>query len=134
MDKNKKTILKKTDGITLVALVVTIVILIILATVTINAVLGDSGLIKQAEKTKDIAGNFIAKENEDMNRLAQEYANMMAEDSNPPSPEDKTPPTVDIVVGEVTETSISVTVNATDDSGKIASYKYYLNGVEKQQV
>ena len=137
MKKNKKYRKEKSKnqrGITLVALVVTIVILIILASVTINAVLGDSGLIKQAEKAKDIAEDYIAKEEEDMNRLAQEYANMMAEDNNPPSPGDKTPPTVDIVVGEVTETSIAVTVNATDDSGEIASYKYYINEVEKMTL
>ena len=39
-----------TNGITLIALVVTIVVLIILATVSINAVMGEDGLIKQAEK------------------------------------------------------------------------------------
>ena len=129
--QNNRRNQKKQSGITLVALVVTMLILIILATVTINAVLGDNGLIKQAQKTKDIAEDYIAKEEEDMNRLAQEYANMMAEDNNPSLPEDKTPPTVDIVVGEVTETSIAVTVNATDDSGEIGSYKYYINGEEK---
>ena len=132
--KYRKGKSKNQRGITLVALVVTIVILIILASVTINAVLGDGGLIKQAEKAKDIAENSISKESGDMNRLAQEYANMMAEDNNPPSPEDKTPPTVDIVVGEITETSIAVTVNAKDDSGEISSYKYYINEVEKMTL
>ncbi len=44
--------LYKNKGITLVALVVTIVILIILATVAINAIFGDNGLIKSAEKGK----------------------------------------------------------------------------------
>ena len=43
---------KQNAGITLIALVVTIIVLIILATVTINMVLGDNGLIKQAENTK----------------------------------------------------------------------------------
>ena len=82
--------MKRTNnkGITLVALVVTIVILIILATVTINAVLGDNGLIKQAQKAKDIAENSITKENEDMNLLLEEYANMMAEDNEPTEPDD----------------------------------------------
>ena len=131
MKEKKEKKQKKENGITLVALVVTIVILIILATVSINAVLGDNGLIKQAEKTKDLAENSILKEGGDMNRLAQEYANMIAEDNNPSLPEDTTPPTVNIVVGEVTKTSIAVTVNATDDSGEISSYKYYINGVEK---
>lgn len=40
-------------GITLIALVVTIIVLIILATVSMNAVFNENGIIKQAEKTKE---------------------------------------------------------------------------------
>ena len=40
---------KENNGITLVALVVTIVVLLILAGVTINLVLGENGLITQAK-------------------------------------------------------------------------------------
>ena len=40
-------------GITLIALVVTIVVLIILATVSINTVLGDNGIISRAQTAKD---------------------------------------------------------------------------------
>ena len=45
------------QGITLVALVITIVIIIILATITINMAFGDNGLIKQAEDARDMAAN-----------------------------------------------------------------------------
>lgn len=41
---------KQTNGITLIALVVTIIVLIILATISINAVLGENSLIKKAEQ------------------------------------------------------------------------------------
>lgn len=51
----EKQILKIQKGITLVALVITIVILIILATVSINIVFGDSGLIKKAQEAKNIS-------------------------------------------------------------------------------
>ena len=44
---------KKQSGITLVALVVTIVVLLILAGVSINLVLGENGLITQAKEAKD---------------------------------------------------------------------------------
>lgn len=44
---------KEKRGITLIALVITIVILIILATVAINAVFGENGLIKKAEEAKN---------------------------------------------------------------------------------
>lgn len=43
----------KQTGITLVALVVTIVVLLILAGVSINLVLGENGLITQAKDAKD---------------------------------------------------------------------------------
>ena len=56
--------MKNTRGITLVAIVVTIVVLIILAGVTINLVLGDNGLIKRAttasEEYKKVEANEIA--------------------------------------------------------------------------
>ena len=44
---------KKNSGITLIALVVTIVVLIILATVSILAVFGDNGIIARAQTAKD---------------------------------------------------------------------------------
>ena len=140
-DKNKegekqkmKEMLKNIKGITLVALVVTIVIIIILASVTITATFGDNGIIKKAELARDLASNSIAKENEDMNSLMDEYTNIMSGDGEVPEPpKDETPPTVSIQVGEVTETSIAITVNATDDSGEIAKYVYHINGKEPQE-
>lgn len=60
------------NGITLIALVVTIIVLIILATISINAVLGENGLIKKAEQAKEIQANAEAKEAEEMNKLAEE--------------------------------------------------------------
>lgn len=53
-----------TKGITLVALVITIVILIILATVTVNNVFGDNGLIKQAERSRIYQENAILADSE----------------------------------------------------------------------
>ena len=45
--------IRRQNGITLIALVVTIVVLIILATVSILAVFGDNGIIARAQKAKD---------------------------------------------------------------------------------
>ena len=44
---------KKQSGITLIALVVTIVVLLILAGVSINLVLGENGLITQAKEARE---------------------------------------------------------------------------------
>ena len=79
---------KQNKGITLVALVITIIIIIILATITMNMAFGDNGLIKQAQKAKDMAANSVIAEQEGMNSLMGEFANVMAEDSEitPPDP------------------------------------------------
>ena len=132
-----KKMVKRQNGITLVALVITIIIIIILSTVTINMAFGDNGLITQAKKAKDMTLNSVTAEQEGMNSVMSEYLNVMAEDSELPEPNppaDTTPPTVEITVGERTENSIAITVNATDDSGEIASYKYYLNGTLKDTL
>ena len=50
--RNKKIFLKKENGITLIALVVTIVVLLILAGVSIRLVLSDNGIISKAKQAK----------------------------------------------------------------------------------
>ncbi len=72
-------ICRKERGITLIALVVTIVVLIILATISINAVLGDDGLIKQAERARDIQANAEASDSEALSEYDQMIANAMAD-------------------------------------------------------
>ena len=81
MEEKGRKIKKQDNGITLVALVITIIIIIILATVTINMAFGDNGLIKQAQLAKDMTANSTVSEQEEMNSLMQEYSNVMAEDS-----------------------------------------------------
>ena len=49
----RKTKLKNSKGITLVALVVTIVVLLILAGISINMVLGENGLIAKAKEARN---------------------------------------------------------------------------------
>ena len=64
----------KEKGITLIALVVTITVLIILATVSVNTVLGDNGIIKRAQKARDSYQNSQKSEDEQMAVLANEMA------------------------------------------------------------
>ena len=63
--KNKRNYLKET-GITLIALVVTIVVLLILAGVSINALFGDNGII---EKAKDAQNRMNNAQESDLNAL-----------------------------------------------------------------
>ena len=57
-------------GITLVALVVTIIVLLILAGVTITALLGDSGIIKNAGEAANITNEAIQQEQSDLSELS----------------------------------------------------------------
>ena len=67
MERLKKTFLKlsnREEGITLVALVITIVILIILATVGIQFAFGENGLINRAQEAKNYQANADVEQNE----------------------------------------------------------------------
>lgn len=58
----ERYILKKKDGITLIALVITIVVLLILAGVTIASLTGDNGLLTRANEAKEETNYNSAKE------------------------------------------------------------------------
>ena len=96
-------------GITLIALVITIIILIILATVTLNVVLGEGGLIDRAQLAKDMTEEAVKGEQEALNSLMDEMTNIMAEDSTTPKSE----------IGEAKESGekFENTTKLTDDSG-----------------
>ena len=70
-----KRILKENKGITLVALVVTIVVLLILSGITINMTIGENGIITKAQetarKTNEIQANSQSYLNELQNEIEQ---------------------------------------------------------------
>ena len=67
--------LKNKKGITLVALVVTIVVLLILAGVSINLVLGDNGIINKAKDAKEKSAEASKNDVIGMEELVQELEN-----------------------------------------------------------
>ena len=66
--------MRQERGITLIALVVTIVVLIILATVSINAVLGQNGIIGKAKQAKESYEKSVKAEDTAMQELLNEMA------------------------------------------------------------
>ncbi len=62
----------KNKGITLIALVVTIVVLLILAGVSITAVFGENGIISGAQKAKEKTDESIKQEQEDVGKLVNQ--------------------------------------------------------------
>ena len=115
MQKSKEKLKYGKKGITLVALVITVIIIIILSTVTINMAFGDNGLITQAQRAKDMTANSIMAEQEEMNSVMSEYLNVMAEDSEIPLPDTRS----EIAKARDEETVFGTTVSLKDDSGDI---------------
>ncbi len=75
-----KSTLKKTEkGITLVALVVTIVVLLILAGVSINLVLGNNGIIAKAKEAETKSAEARENDLKGMNALTEEMNNALGE-------------------------------------------------------
>lgn len=70
MERNDK-------GITLVSLVVTIVVLIILATISLKSVFSDKGITERAVKEEEALANQVKQQEERMNTMLQEYKNMV---------------------------------------------------------
>ena len=62
---------KEVRGITIISLVVTIVVLLILAGISINAVIGDNGIIKKAQNSAELTKESEAKEI--INRTIMEF-------------------------------------------------------------
>lgn len=86
---------KETRGITLISLVVTIVVLMILAGVSITAVLGDNGIINKAQESANLTKENEAKEI--MNRVVLEYYLVKDEETFEEFLQSKVPNTIDSV-------------------------------------
>lgn len=70
--KRDKSIKKSASGITLIALIITIIVLIVLAGVTISFIVGDNGILNQAEDATEDTQEATAKEELELAILAAE--------------------------------------------------------------
>ena len=71
----KKETIRKAKGVTMLALVVTIIVLLILAAITLSLAVGENGIIKRAQLARDKAKNASIAEEEAMNLAAGEIDN-----------------------------------------------------------
>ena len=115
------------------ALILTVVIMIILAAVTINVTLGDGGLIDQAQHAAEVTVNSAQSEQEQLDSLEQELANVLAEDSEimPPDPEEPSIPETETQVANYADVDGNGTVDgiiyadlAIGGSGTWGGYNY----------
>ena len=111
MRKQERRQESKEKGITLVALVITIIVLLILAGVTLSTLVGDNGIITKAQEAKQNMANASAEEQQLIQNLVNSI-NAISEGGSggivtPPEPEPVTPEDLgwnpDKVIDVVTE-------------------------------
>ncbi len=113
----KDKFVKKEKGITLVALVVTIVVLIILAGVSINLVIGNNGIMQKAKEAKESMAQASKEEQEGLSAL-EEKLNSLNTANAPVLLTGMTP----IKFTTPTDTKMGETVETTADDADWYSY------------
>ena len=68
---------KEKRGITLIALAVTIIVILILAGVTIDAVFSDNGIINKAKEAANAMNNAVVNDQAELNDLLEELNEIM---------------------------------------------------------
>lgn len=128
--------MKNNQGITLIALVITIIILLILTSITIKYTIGYDGIIARAQQAKEIYEQSAKNETEAINNIWIE-ANKKIEE--PLLPKDEELPIANITINaETTQITLPITLSATvrqEDSGSginIEFCKYIINTESKE--
>ena len=131
--------MKSNKGITLVALIITVIILLILSAITIDIAI-DGKLFDRSKETVSEANNKLGEEQNRVDSLVNEWDNLETGTSGNTSgnePEDTTPPTVEVEIERTTSNSITINVTATDnESGMIETptYTYYIKKSNKNLI
>ena len=119
---------RRQKGITLISLVVTIVVLLILASITISTVFSDNGIIKKAQEAKNKTEEAVAREQEELNKLYSDLENAL--NSVPEEPVDPEPPEGAVQFSPVTwsggTASTTITTSATG-----FTLQYQIGGIEE---
>ena len=84
MKETRKTIQRTSQGVTLIALVVTIVILIILAAVSMNMVLGDQGIFKKAQDGANLMHDAEVNTQAGFNSITEEMEKVLGNEEIKP--------------------------------------------------
>ena len=128
--KNKRNY-QKQSGITLIALVITIAVLLILAAVSISALFGDSGIIDRAKEAQSETNKATERDKKEIKELSNWLdskingssggnttgGNTTGGDDNPPTPTEKPLITDSSLTSNDRTTSESTTVIAKDKNG-----------------
>ena len=118
---------KRQNGITLISLVVTIVVLLILAGITISMVFSENGIIKKAQEARNKTMEAVVQEQADLNQLYNDLENAL--NSVPPEPEIPTPPEGAVQLSiQKWESGTAIVVITTSETG--FTLQYQIDAVE----
>ncbi len=128
--------LNNKKGITLIALVVTVVVLIILAGVSISTLTGDNGIIKQSKLATEETSEKVARE--EIKRIVTEYELTSRSQTLEEFLKTKIPDRIDSVINNgdgtltVTRSGYAITVNNTEKNSSNGSSSGGSTGGETQ--
>ena len=123
--------IKDERGITLIALAVTIVVILILAGVTIDAVFSENGIINKAKEAANAMNNAVANDQAELNDLLEELNEIMNSEWNNnieiPDPEPEKPPKLEDTTGMQDKT-----IKVEDEFGNIVTIPKGFEVVEEE--
>ena len=121
---------KRQKGITLISLVVTIVVLLILAGITISTVFSDDGIIKKAQEAKNKTLEAVAKEHAELNQLYNDLEE--AFNSIPEEPVIPKPPEGAVQISEPSWSNGTASVTITTSETGF-TLQYQIGGVDESK-
>ena len=114
--------IKDNTGITLVALIITVIVMLILAGVAISVLIGDGGLF---DKTRNAALSYEESAQNEADEM-QRWMNEIDEYLSGVSVQKPTVATLE--VSDITKNSFTLVATGKDET-EIAKYEFYINGV-----
>lgn len=120
--------IKETKGITLIALVVTILVLIILTSIAVGTIGGENGLLTKA---KEVEQNEALAQEEGQARINELNSQNVLYGGGATSSTDTTAPIINSTsVSNATTTSFTMNLNITEQESQITNISYMIVGID----
>ena len=119
--------LNKENGITLVALVITVVVMLILAGVAIAAIVDGDGLFNRARQAAESYEEAARNEADQIKTLMNEIDEYLTGENGGEGTDTTAPTNVTITSSNIEGTTFTLTATGADGESGIAKYEFYLN-------
>lgn len=125
--------MKKQTGITIVALVVTIIILLILAGIVISLSIGKNGIIERAKFVGEKYQNAANNEQKELNSITKYFGSKdFLEDIGTNENEQNNIKELTPIITDIKSHGFTINVNVLSDETNIVCYTFIVNGEVKQ--